>query len=319
MTKNKSISGFWSRLFAFLIDGAILSFAGLILGQIAFDFFARLGGWGSLLGFGIALLYFGLFNSYLGKGQTIGKRMVQIKLVDRNSKEISVVNSFIRSAILLAPFFLNQALIPQSVTLSPIGYPVCFIIFGIGGAIIYLYIFNRKTRQSLHDLAVDTFVVKALNSMPVESARIWRGHLKAIGFWSAIVICFSIASPILSRRGLFLELLEIQQQIQSTGQVHLATAMIGKQKIAGKGAQTFFKSNAVWKTRPENPDAAAATVASIIISRYRDIMEKDFLIILVSYGYDIGISRKWETSYMCHTPKEWIDILNHENINERFF
>jgi uncharacterized RDD family membrane protein YckC len=175
--KYAVISGFWNRILAFLIDGVILSFAGLILGKAAFDFLVRLGGWGCLIGFCISLFYFGLLNSYLGKGQTIGKRIVEIKVIDRYGKEISVGRSFVRYAILGAPFFFNQAVIPQSAALTPMGYPLCFIIVGIGGAIIYLYIFNRKTRQSLHDLAVGTFVVKAPDTAPVGFTSIWRGHL----------------------------------------------------------------------------------------------------------------------------------------------
>ena len=314
--KYAIIGGFWNRILAFLIDSIILSFVGLILGKSAFDFLARLGGWGCLIGFGIALLYFGLLNSSLGKGQTLGKRIVKIKVSDRSGKEISVARSFIRYAILGAPFFLNQAVIPQSAALTLIGYPICFIIFGIGGAIIYLYVFNRRTRQSLHDLAVGTFVVKTPNAAPVRFTGIWKGHLKAIGIWSALVICFSIVSPILSRQGLFLELLEVQKKIQSTGQVHAAATMVGKKRITGNEENTFFQAHAIWKTRLKEPDVAAAEaeVASIVLSEYRDIMEKDFLIITVSYGYDIGISRAWTSYHVRHTPEEWIEILNNERL-----
>ncbi|MCD6271332.1 MAG: RDD family protein [Deltaproteobacteria bacterium] len=312
--KYAIISGFWNRILAFLIDGVILSFVGLILGKSAFDFLARLGGWGCLLGFCIALFYFGLLNSYLGKGQTIGKRIVKIKVIDRYGKEISIARSFVRYLILGAPFFFNQAVIPQSAALTPMGYPVCFIIFGIGGAIIYLYIFNRKTRQSLHDLVVGTFVVKAPNTAPVGFTSIWRGHLKVIGIWSVLVICFSILSPILSNQGLFLEMLEVQKQIQSTGQVHAATTIVGKKRITGNGENTFFQAHAIWKNRLDDPDAEAAEVAFIVLSKYRDIMKKDFLIITVSYGYDIGISRAWTSHHVRHTPEEWIEILNHKNM-----
>lgn len=184
----------------------------------------------------------------MGKGQTIGKRIVKIKVIDRYGKETSVGRSFVRYVILGAPFFFNQAVIPQSAALTPMGYPVCFIIFGIGGAIIYLYVFNRKTRQSLHDLVVGTFVVKAPNAVPVGFTFIWRGHLKVIEIWSVLVICFSILSPILSNQGLFLEMLEVQKHIQSTGQVDAATTIVEKNGLPVTGKILFFRSMQYGKT-----------------------------------------------------------------------
>jgi hypothetical protein len=119
---------------------------------------------------------------------------------------------------------------------------------------------------------------------------------------------------ILSNQGLFLEMLEVQKQIQSTGQVHAATTIVGKKRITGNGENTFFQAHAIWKNRLDDPDAEAAEVAFIVLSKYRDIMKKDFLIITVSYGYDIGISRDWTSYHVRHTPEEWIEILNHKNM-----
>ena len=69
---NRIISGFWRRLLAFLLDGIFIGILGFILGLFLFDFFAQIGGYGRIVGFCIALAYFGLLNSSVGKGQTIG-------------------------------------------------------------------------------------------------------------------------------------------------------------------------------------------------------------------------------------------------------
>ena len=148
------IAGFWKRLLAFIIDGLLLGIVGFLLGLMFFEQFARLGGWGRLVGFIITVSYFGVFNGSIGKGQTIGKRFTKLNVIDRDGQFLSPRKSFPRSAILVLPFFLNGALIPTSVIMSPLGILIGLIVFGIGGAIVYLYIFNRRTRQSLHDLAV---------------------------------------------------------------------------------------------------------------------------------------------------------------------
>jgi uncharacterized RDD family membrane protein YckC len=77
------ISGFWRRLLAFIFDGVLLGLVGVILGLLLFDSLARLGGWGRLIGFCHALVYFGVLNSAIGGGQTIGKRIMKIQVVDR--------------------------------------------------------------------------------------------------------------------------------------------------------------------------------------------------------------------------------------------
>lgn len=175
------IAGFWKRLLALIIDSLLLGAVGFLLGLMFFDQFARLGGWGRLVGFIIALLYFGVFNSSIGKGQTIGKRITSIKVVDREGQFLSPQKSFLRSTILEVPFFLNGALIPPSVLISPLGVLVGLIIFGIGGAIIYLYIFNRRTRQSLHDLAAGSFVIRSFAAAPPVAIGISKFHIVVVG------------------------------------------------------------------------------------------------------------------------------------------
>jgi len=77
---HRTISGFWGRLLAIVLDGFVLGIVGFVSGLFFFDFYARLGGWGRLIGFGADSMYFGILNSGIGKGQTIGKRIMKIEV-----------------------------------------------------------------------------------------------------------------------------------------------------------------------------------------------------------------------------------------------
>jgi uncharacterized RDD family membrane protein YckC len=221
------ISGFWRRLVAFILDGLLLGLVGVILGLLWFDPLARLGGWGRLLGFCVSLVYFGVLNSAIGGGQTLGKGTMKIQVVDRSGHSISPGRSFLRYTVLGAPYFLNHLLIPPNVAMSPIGLAVGFILFGFGGAIVYLYMFNRRTRQSLHDLVAGTFVTRT--SPPGQIAgSIWRPHLVAVGVWFMAVIGSCVAMAALSRQGVVPGLLKVSGSIQATGKVHMAEAFVGK-------------------------------------------------------------------------------------------
>jgi uncharacterized RDD family membrane protein YckC len=196
------ISGFWRRLLAFILDGLLLGLVGVVLGLFWFDPLARLGGWGRLLGFCASLVYFGVLNSAIGGGQTFGKRVMRVRVVDRSGQPISPGRSFLRYTVLGAPYFLNHLLIPPSLLMSPIGLPIVFILLGFGGAIVYLYIFNRRTRQSLHDLVAGTFVTRTTPPGYVVGS-IWRPHLIVVGGWFMAVIGLCVTTAIVSRQGVF--------------------------------------------------------------------------------------------------------------------
>ncbi len=308
---NRVIAGFWRRLLGFTLDGLLLGFVGFAIGLFLFEPLARLGGWGRLVGFCVALVYFGVLNSSIGKGQTIGKRIMKIEVVNRSGNHITLGRSFLRYAVLGTPFFLNGALIPPNVFMSPIGYIIGFLVFGFGGAIIYLYIFNRCTRQSLHDLVVGTLVTKTTPQGPVVGS-IWRPHFVVVGTWFVAVIALSVVTSALSRKGIFPELLAVQKSIQSSGKVHIATVTVGKvwHVIDGNRSETtYFQLNAIWRGRPVDYKSAARQLASIVLRDYSEIMNRDILAVAIAYGYDIGIARAWRSLHVQHSPSEWQDIL----------
>jgi uncharacterized RDD family membrane protein YckC len=316
---HRTISGFWTRLVAIVLDSLILGIVGFVSGLFFFNLYAQLGGWGHLIGFGVDSIYFGTLNSAIGKGQTIGKRIMKIEVTDKSGEHIALGRSLLRNTILGVPFFLNGVLLPPSVVMSPIGYVIGFIVFGIGGAIIYLYIFNRRTRQSLHDLGVGTFVTKTSPKGSVRSISVWNLHLAVVGVWFIAVVGLLAFMPALSQKGVFPELVAVQKSIQSSGKVHVATAIVGKSwgmTSGKKWESTYFQTNAIWKERPGDYGAAAREIAAIVLKNYPEVMKKDVLTITVTYGYDIGIARSWRSQTVQHSPQEWQEILRKSGLDE---
>ncbi|MFB3897301.1 MAG: RDD family protein [bacterium] len=310
---DRVISGFWRRLLAFIIDSILLGILGYITGLFLFDFYAQLGGAGLILGFFIALLYFGLFNSSLGKGQTLGKRIMRIEVVDSSGNSIPLSRSLLRFTILGIPYFLNGAPIPSHITVSPIGYGIGFLIFGFGGAIVYLYIFNRRTRQSLHDLIMGTLVVRTIPKGKLPHNSVWKTHLIVVGVWFLLVIGFSAFASYFSQSGIFPEIRAVQQKIESSGEFRFVTVMVGKswRIINDKREETsFIHATVVLKENQNDYDTAAKKVASFILNVYPDAAKKDFLVVTVSYGYNIGIASSWQSKNFPYTAQEYQQILS---------
>jgi uncharacterized RDD family membrane protein YckC len=92
-------------------------------------------------------------NSRLAGGQTVGKRVLKIRTQRVDGTLLSVPRAFARYAVWGVPFFVG-ALLPEAV-LATIALAVSWL------AIAAMVLFNRRTRRTVHDYAVDSWVVPA--------------------------------------------------------------------------------------------------------------------------------------------------------------
>ncbi|MDD5224087.1 MAG: RDD family protein [bacterium] len=319
------ISGFWQRLAALIIDGIILGIIGFIIGTLFYDFFAELGGLGRLIGFVIALLYFGTLNSSIGNGQTIGKRIMKIKVVDKNASTISFFRSNTRYTILGVPYFLNMALLPPWALFSFVSYLIGAIVFLGGGTIIYLYVFNRKTRQSLHDIVIGTFVIKTSPIDKVTFPIYWKGHLVIVGILCAVIFgTLYFEFPKLLNKTPIPEMLSLQKSIYESGLVHSSNAIvysssfkIWNYKKPNFGSEdnkrkktTSISIEAFLKKKPDNYQVIIDKIALIVLNKFPTIMGKDLLSVTVIYGYDIGISSAWKKEFNSYPLGKWKERLS---------
>lgn len=301
----KAICPVWRRFLAFFIDCMILGIVGYLLGLLFFDAFARLGPWGRLMGFTIALLYFGPLDSAMGGGRTPGKMLCRIKVVDRDGKPISLARSVARYLVIALPFFLNGLPLPSDALLSLSGLLIGLIIFGLGGAIVYLFIFNRRTRQSLHDLAVGSYVIKASSPGPGPVPGAWKGHLAIIGGWLlAVSVLLVVIAPRLARSETFAGMGELQRQVERLDMVRFASVKVGESR-GGQGKSRFLQVNAVLFEPYAEFEELIDRIAATVFNFYPKASELDQVSVTLAYGYDIGIASKWQYRQAGHAPGEW--------------
>ena len=171
----RPICSFWGRLLALGVDLFLLFGVGSLLGRLFGNRLAQLGVWGWLVGFVLVLVYFGLLNSRVGQGQTLGKRLLRVRVVGVDGEQISPARSLLRAAILGALYFLNASIAGD---LSGV---INGVVLGLGLGGIYLYLCNRMTRQSLHDLVARTCVVRSDAAGPISLGTLARLHYIGIG------------------------------------------------------------------------------------------------------------------------------------------
>lgn len=295
-----AICGFWRRLGAFLLDWLILAAPLEVLGWLYFDRLARIGDWGAIVGIVVAVVYFGILGSSIGNGQTIGMRVGKIKVVDAEGKLLPVSKSLLRYTILWIPVALSGAAMP-----NPLPAVINVALFFI----IYLYIFNRLTRQSLHDVAVGSFVVQAATAGQPIHQRMWKPQWVIASGCVVIGIVASVLFSTMIRVGPFPELFAIQRQIAASGKVR----QVGVQAInSWSNGETshYIVVTAIWNGRPIDYEKAAAELAAIALRADPNLVKRDALQISIHTGFNLGLATGSLSRSFSHSPSEWQQLVS---------
>lgn len=301
-------AGFWRRVGAFFIDSVILGIVGWILGFFFADAFIRMGGWERLIGFGIAALYVVPLNSRLGRGQTVGKRALGIRVVSKSGLPLGLARSSVRSLVLMLPYFLNGAPIAMAVVNFDGGILFTEVVFGLGLSILYLIAFNARTRQSLHDLVAGSYVVR-VGSETADKPRIWAGHYVVVGM---ILVAAGVLPPLLGsllENWLPKEVTVAYDTIQREPEVTAAQVFTGQMffwdATKGKRVMTGVTVHVRLNRRIENHDAEANKLVGILLEKYPDAATKDSITITLSEGYDLGIASWFYSQGFNFSPEQW--------------
>lgn len=303
------IAGFWRRLFALVIDLLMLGALGMIIGTLFFGPLARMGDAAKLIGFVIALAYFGLCNSRVFGGQTLAMRWLGLRVVDAQGGVLSLPRSMLRYVVLGVPFFANgTAFNSQWMLTSALGYVLgcvlALIVFGGILSIVYLYVFNRRTRQSLHDLAVGSYVVQAAPAAArANFPSIWRGHLVAV----AVLALLTLGAPAVAKRlaatTSFAGMLPMYQTLSM--QPHVMSAQVGRTRLNFNGSVTRSMQATLRLDAPLSDDSAMAKrIAQLVARADPGIAREDTVRITLVYGYDMGIASGWKSHGYSFKPAE---------------
>lgn len=311
-THTPQIATFWRRTGANVVDVCLLGVIGACLGLLWFDQLAALGRMGRVVGLTIALMYFGILNSRIGQGQTLGKRLLKIRVTDDTGAPIGLHRSVFRATILLVPFALNGTALPPGPYEQFIGIALSILIFGLGAANAYLYCCNRRTGQALHDLAVGTFVRTAENDSDIH-AEMWKPHLAIAAVLSAIVL----GVVLLPYRSVSPDLLPPLAEARRLAQLVVPDAHISvwrqysKAVSTGRGqtSASWFQVDVEVPVEPEDFEALADRIALAMFEASSGVDDVGQVVIVVSYGYDIMISHVRTTKVFAHTPQDWIKRL----------
>jgi uncharacterized RDD family membrane protein YckC len=291
------------------VDGIFLALPCALIGALLFEPLTHLGSLGPLLGFLIALPYFTHFNSNRGGGQTPGKRGLGIRIVDANGNFLSVQKAALRYTIWFLPVTLGSMAL--SITKSPwiISFLISVISLGIVGSTLYLLFFNRHTRQTVHDLAVGSYVIDAVHEGPVHLQPIWKPHRIIIGLFIVALICAEVLlEPKLKKSETFAHMFQDIKLIEEIPGVQTA-GIQEMRNLTDPGDQRSLIVNVVWTGDSANQEILADRIAGIVLENDPTTDNDKMLSIVIVRGYDLGFWRYQSSQSFVHSPAEWDSML----------
>lgn len=290
------VCGFWRRIGALLIDWIILAVPLEIVGWFNFDRLSRIGDWAAVAGIVVALAYFGVLGSSIGNGQTIGMRVFSIRVVAADGKPLALARSLLRYAVLWIPLALYGAAMPSGLS-AMVNIALFFV--------IYLYIFNRRTRQSLHDLAAGSFVINAPTAGQPIRQRMWKGQWAIASACVVVgIVVAAVFVPMLTHVGPFPELLAVQRQVAASGDVNQVGVQATVNWANGQTSH-YLVVTAIWKGEPKDYDKAAAELATIVLRADPGVMQRDLLQITIRSQFNLGLATGNLSRSFIHRPSEW--------------
>ncbi|BBB92257.1 MAG TPA: RDD family protein [Methylomusa anaerophila] len=307
----RPICGVWRRLAALFIDSIALGLLGMCLGTIFGQQFALLGALGPLVGFSISACYFGIMNSYYCNGQSIGKKLLKICVVTEDGELISMKRSIVRAVILSAIVCKGLSF----ATVPIIGQLIDWIILMIFFGTVYFYIFNKKTRQGIHDIICGTYVynVTALNT-PI-SATVSKMHYIIC---SVVLIVFTLVSYMTMAASQQNELFSIYKELTKLDGVYAAKVdyMTAKHVfniktgvVDGKESTRLTASVYVHNI-PINAEELKDKVARVVLENYPAPQNIQTVMVNVYYGYNIGIASNYAVSWSSAPIQKWKEKLH---------
>ena len=305
------IAGFWRRVAAFVVDGLILALVGQALGLALFDFFVRLGPWGRGIGLLVALVYFVPQESSRG-GRSLGKRLLRIRVVDAQGRSLSVGRGAARFAVFGVPYFLNGAALPMDVEMFARGVPFALLVVGSLFALAYLLVFNRRTRQSLHDLVVGSFVVRVAAGAPHAPgpARAWGGHLAIAGTLALLAGATPLFYPRLMGIPSFSALRALDERLAAQPELRSASVSASVGRVYGVEFSGIRRELTLQATiaRPLGDAVPLSTrLAGIALQSFPDASREDLISVRLAHGFDIGIASSWSVNTLSLRPEQWAD------------
>lgn len=269
------------------------------LGWLAMDFVSTLGPMGRLIGLAIGVVYFGVTASGVGGGQSLGMRLLGLKVASVSGRPLGLAVALARAALLITPVILNGLMlnVPSTLWALVLGALLVTAMAGLSLAQVYLLIFNRPTRRLVHDLVFGSVMVRA----KVTEFEVPPGRRHAVVAAAIIVAILALFIALLVAPSPWkpnfgagsANLTPIVDAVNAIPGVSGATVRDNTTTFYPTGGTPTVHRNLVVTGRvgvwPEEPDEVLAQIGAATVGVYEFAPDQGLTVILVR-GFDLGFA-----------------------------
>jgi uncharacterized RDD family membrane protein YckC len=296
------VAGFWVRVLSDVIDALVLGVFGMLLAIPLRGVFERLGERGVFIGLAVSLAYSGVLQSYIGRGQTLGKRLLKLRVTKLDGSFLSLDRSLVRYVLVSFPVY-QTAVAYALVTVLPFLRLewISAVSVGLGTAVFFgcfLVIPFHPLKRGIHDLLAGSIVTRggpldpmfvAAHDSPRRDRRILVGGLvvgalaSAAGFGLASQARYSVRGP------------STLEAARDQGMSNVTVIDTGVMKLGGQE----FRSLVVTGFVPKPSDGAApdwdGAAKRLEVALHTDFTDAsiDHVQIMLRSGYNIGITKSY--------------------------
>jgi uncharacterized RDD family membrane protein YckC len=307
------IVGFWIRLLSDLIDQLLLLGLGWILSVLLKLELNELGENAGWLGITISFIYVGLLQSFLGNGQSFGKKILGLQVLSLDGKKLSVIKSFLRYSVLALVFYKGYfrgyliSLFSYSLLLS--SSAVSFTYFVMIGC-ISLVIFH-PLKRGIHDMVAGSVVVKK-DTYNLEAIGKYENKKRSLLAYSILGGEFLIF--ILFLTGLLLRPHGISESVRDAENIQVVllnnSSLKSPSVWTSGGKKENFKNFLIVNGFLSKKDFDNETYRDLqiqdalktVLVTSRKLKEIDQIRIFVRSGFDIGIAKAYQYEREDFTP-----------------
>lgn len=304
---NKTHGPLPRRFGAFIIDIIIIGVFGQILSIGLTSQLTLLGDKGPFIGLFVLLLYFGIGNSKVFNGQTLGKSVMKIAVERIDGKKLSVSFSILRSSTYIVPFLFNG----WALDLGQSGIAKLFwVIIGswLFSYIISLLIFvigNWSSGRLFQDILLKTRVGQEDNDKFSSNKKERALSVITVAIFAGLFTLGAIRSNNVKEP-------EYLKQIADFHQIMMNEFPdfkfgVNLNHLTGEEAVDILTIRAFPRMliNDGETDHYTNVFASKALIEFRKIEDVDFLFIGITKGFHIGIANRSMTSWERWSVGKW--------------
>lgn len=277
--------------------------------------FRKLGENGVWVGLLVSIAYFVPMQSTYGSGQSLGKRMVGIQVLDMNGHPLSLPKSFLRYLVIAfvayITVFTGVVNLVVGSSLATFVNPILGTLWFVGLVGCYFLLPLHPLKRGLHDLVAGSVVVyrnrfNATELAALENSAKTKKAYAIAGAISAIAVVVGVWGFMeIKKNTTIASMQEIQTKLESTGKFRLVTAADGTFRNNADITRSIIVQAHVdgpFDQTREDLKPSYDLAFQTIRDQVKDLSQYNNLRVGLRLGYNLGILKRYTTLFQDENP-----------------